>query len=245
MKILCISAVTTIKVLFQGERVGITRALEVISLFHFSAGISKNSRPCNSISSATVRNTVESILPYRASNRASGSWLWTEPSASKVGALGISVTCPQRSFSWLHQLRVHLCLKAGRSKTQKNITELIPLKPIDQWTLPVATQGCHSTGKKKKKKKACVIRATTMTRARKETPAFPPHDDLGELSHPAASCILREHGCFRVRSKTNCSVNRKQSWQQTCCRWLQILQREWQGPTVLPNTKEPAWSSAH
>lgn len=68
---------------------------------------------------------------------------------------------------------------------------------------------------------------------------------LRELSHPAAGCVLGQHGCFRVRSKTNCSVNRKQSWQQTCCRWLQILQRERQWPTVLPKTKEPAWSSAH
>lgn len=41
MKILCISAVTTIEVLFQGERVGITWALKVISLFHFPLAFQK------------------------------------------------------------------------------------------------------------------------------------------------------------------------------------------------------------
>lgn len=98
---------------------------------------------------------------------------------------------------------------------------------------------------RKKKKKVCVSRATAMTWARKETLAFLPHKDLGELSPPAAGCVLSQRGCFRACSKTNCSVNRKPSWQQTCCRWLQILQRERQWPPILPKTKEPAWSSAH
>lgn len=73
---------------FPGREGGNHLSTKSNQFIPFSAGISKNSRPCNSIGSATVRNTVESILPHRAS----GSWLWTEPSASKVGALGISVT---------------------------------------------------------------------------------------------------------------------------------------------------------
>lgn len=79
------------------------------SCWHFK----NTSRPRNSTSSATIRNTGESIL------RLSESWLRAEPSASTVGAVGISVTCLQ-SFPWLHQLRIQLCLKAVRFKPQRN-----------------------------------------------------------------------------------------------------------------------------